>query len=42
MGSSKRADIAPKTAREMPGPGLYESNKKFGADAVTYSIKGKP
>ena len=33
MGSSKRPDIAPKTARDQPGPGMYESpHKNIGRD----------
>lgn len=30
MSASKRPDIAPKTARDMPGPGAYDSVHKFG------------
>lgn len=25
MSTSKRPDVAPKTSRDMPGPGMYES-----------------
>ena len=41
MGTSQRLDVTSKSARELPGPGQYSSNKQFGADAVTFSMRGK-
>ena len=39
MNTSKRPDIAPKTARNMPGPGTYASPTKIGKDTPAYSIR---
>jgi hypothetical protein len=39
MGISKRPDIAPKTAREVPGPGQYTSPTKIGKDTPAYSMR---
>lgn len=42
MSTSSRPDVAPKTARDAPGPGQYASQKKFGDDARSVSIRGRP
>jgi hypothetical protein len=39
LSSSKRQDLVCKTAREMPGPGNYESPIKIGKDAPAFSMK---
>ena len=39
MNTSKRPDIAPKTARNMPGPGSYASPTKIGKDTPSHSIR---
>ena len=39
MSTSKRPDVAPKTARELPGPGQYTSPIQVGKDAPSFSIR---
>ena len=39
---SNRADIVSAEARSSPGPGIYDSGKKFGEGVPTHSIRGRP
>ena len=39
---AQRADYVGKDARDMPGPGHFESNDQFGKNGIKYSMYGKP
>lgn len=42
MSTSKRPDIASKTARDIPGPGMYSSpHKSIGKDSYQYTMGTK-
>lgn len=39
--SSKRSEIVTKEMRNAPGPGEYDSPKRFGHDAQSVTIRGR-
>lgn len=41
IGTSKRVDIVSNTTRDMPGPGNYTSDDRFGKDVKSFKFEGK-
>lgn len=41
MSSGKRTEIVSQTAREMPGPGMYDSPTKIGKGGPSFAMQGK-